>query len=246
MLDTEWLRSRIHDLTDRKLTVDVREARLDAVRLVVVRSPQALEFIRWKGCLRWRVDDRCVEVDATTWHTRRMVRERYAWFAQSPHVDARDARPAALEIARRHLRGSGESGPADLARASDQEMLRRLDVVDGEGYLTNAGALAFVGRGEPALDYLRRTVPAGDSRRRVHQSGLALLEEIDAVEHVGQNLTVTSPGGFVGGVTATNIITHPSQPRNRALAALFADLRIAEREGIGVDRMVREMIATGA
>ena len=295
-LDTEWLRSRIYDLTDRKLTVDAREVRLGDVRLVVVRSPQALEPIRWKGRLRWRVDDRCVEVDATTWHTRRMVRERYDWSAQSSHVDAREARPAALEIARRHLRASGETGPADLARASDQEMLRRLDVVDDQGYLTNAGALAFVGRDGPALDYVRRTVPAGDSRRRVRQPGLALLEEIDAVEHavdafneerhvrsgfvigrlrelpvavvreavvngvvhrewaglapttvehVGRSLAVTSPGGFIGGVNTANIITHPSQPRNRALAALFAALRIAEREGIGVDRMVRDMIAVG-
>lgn len=295
-LDTEWLRSRIYDLTDRKLTVDVREVRLSDVRLLVIRSPQALEPIRWKGRLRWRVDDRCVEIDATTWHARRMVRERYDWSAQSSHVDAREARTAALEIARRHLRGSGETSAADLARASDQEMLRRLDVVDGEGYLTNAGVLAFVGRGDPALDYLRRTVPAGDSRRRVHQPNLSLLEEIGAVEsavdafneerhvrsgfvigrlrelpvtvvreavvngvvhrewagpapttveHVGRSLTVTSPGGFIGGVNATNIITHPSQPRNRALAALFAALRIAEREGVGVDRMVRDMIAIG-
>ena len=51
--------------------------------------------------------------------------------------------------------------------------------------------------------------------------------------------------GVIGGVNAGNIITHPSQPRNRALAALFAALRIAEREGIGVDRMVRDMIAIG-
>lgn len=295
-LDAQWLRSRIYDITDRKLTVDVREVRVGGERLLVVRSPQALEPIRWRGRLHWRVDDRCVEIDPTTWHARRMVRERYDWSAQSSHVDARDARPAALEIARRHLKDSGEPGAADLARATDQEMLRRLNVVDSEGYLTNAGVLSFVGRGDPALDYLRRTVPAGDSRRRVRQRGLSLLEEVDSVEsavdafneerhvrsgfvigrlrelpvavireavvngvvhrewaspgpttveHVGRSLTVTSPGGFIGGVSPANIITHPSQPRNRALAELFAALRIAEREGVGVDRMVRDMIAIG-
>lgn len=295
-LDAEWLRSRIYDLTERKLTADVRSVEIDGVRLLVIRAPQALEPIRWRGRLTWRVDDRCVEIDATTWQSRRMTRERYDWSEQSSFVDPREVRPAALEIARRHLRASGETSAADLALASDQEMLRRLNAVDGEGYLTNAGVLAFVGRGDPALDYIRRVVPAGDSRRRVRQAGLSLLEEIDAiesavdafneerhirrglvigrvkelpaaairealvngvvhrdwgspgptvVEHVGRTLAVTSPGGFIGGVTPENIITHPSQARNRALAELFASLRIAEREGVGVDRMVRDMIAVG-
>lgn len=65
------------------------------------------------------------------------------------------------------------------------------------------------------------------------------------VEHEGGTLVVTSPGGFIGGVTPENIMTHPSQPRNRSLAELFAALRVAEREGIGVDRMVREMVRLG-
>lgn len=295
-LDAEWLRSRIYDLTERKLTVDVRPVEIRGVRLLVIRAPQALEPIRWRGRLAWRVDDRCVEMDATTWHSRRMTRERFDWSELSSYVDPREARPAALEIARRHLRASGEVAAAQLAAAPDQEMLRRLNAVDGDGYLTNAGALAFVGRGDPALDYIRRSFPAGDSRRRVRESGLSLLEEVEAVEsavdafneerhirrglvigrlkelpaaavrealvngvvhrdwaspaptvveHIGRTLAVTSPGGFIGGVTPQNIITHPSQARNRALAELFASLRIAEREGVGVDRMVRDMIAVG-
>lgn len=295
-LDAEWLRSRIYDRTERKLTVDAQPVEINGVRLLVIRSPQALEPIRWRGRLTWRVDDRCVEIDSTTWHSRRMTRERYDWSEQSSFVDPREARPRALDIARRHLRASGEQAAVDLAAATDQEMLRRLNAVDGDGYLTNAGALVFVGRGDPALDYIRRTVPAGDSRRRIREPHLSLLEEIDAVEmavdafneerhvrrgfvigrlkelplaavreaivngvvhrdwgspsptvveHVGRTLAVTSPGGFIGGVNPDNIITHPSQPRNRALAELFAALRIAEREGVGVDRMVRDMIAVG-
>lgn len=65
------------------------------------------------------------------------------------------------------------------------------------------------------------------------------------VEHIGRTLRVTSPGGFVGGVTSDNILTHPSSSRNPSLAQLLADLRIAEREGVGVDRMVGEMIGVG-
>lgn len=295
-LETEWLRARIYDLTDRRLTVDAHDVRVAGVRLLVVRSPQAIEPIRFRGRITWRVDDRCVEVDPSTWHARRMTRERYDWSEQSSQVDPREVRPQALAIARRHLRDSQEQHAIELASVSDPEMLRRLNVVTQDGYLTNAGALAFVGRELPALDYVRRTVPAGDSRRRVRVGGRSLLEEVDevesvidafneerhvrrglvigrlrelppaaireaiingvvhrdwasaaptVVEHVGRTVVVSSPGGFIGGVNESNIITHPSQARNRALAELFAALRVAEREGVGVDRMVRDMIAVG-
>jgi len=56
---------------------------------------------------------------------------------------------------------------------------------------------------------------------------------------------VTSPGGFIGGIRPSNIITHPAVPRYRSLAEAVATLRLAEREGIGVDRMVHDMLALG-
>ena len=295
-LDAEWLRSRIYDLTQRLLTVDVREVTVRGSRLLVVRSLQAIEPVRWRNKINWRVDDRCVEVDGATWHARRMTLARHDWSDMSAHVDPREARPEALRLARGFLRDAGEPAAADLAAAADSEFLRRLNVVTGDGYLTNAGALAFVGRADPALDYIRRAQPGGDSSARVRAGGRGLIEELEevtrtiethngirqvrrglvvgrlrelpplavreaivngivhrdwatpsptVVEHVGRTLVVTSPGGFVGGVTPANIITHPSQARNRALAELFSWLRLAEREGIGVDRMVRDMLAVG-
>ena len=65
------------------------------------------------------------------------------------------------------------------------------------------------------------------------------------IEHVGDTLTVISPGGFLGGVAPDNIITHPAVPRYRSLSEAMAALGLAEREGIGVDRMVRDMLAIG-
>ena len=38
------------------------------------------------------------------------------------------------------------------------------------------------------------------------------------IEHVGDILTVTSPGGFIGGGAPDNIITHPAVPRYRSMA----------------------------
>ncbi|MBB3038223.1 ATP-binding protein [Hoyosella altamirensis] len=295
-LDVEWLRHRVYELTDRTLTLDVRPVEVDGTRLLVITAPQAIEPIRWRGRVRWRVSDKCVEVDPASWHAERMIRTNFDWSAQPSHVPASEAREAAVDVARRFLLNSNDSHAFDLARQPTPELLRRLNVVTGDGFLTNAGVLAFVGRGEPGLDYIRRDIAGGDSRQRVHVGARGLLEELHEVfthiaannavrhlprgitigqvrdlpeqavreavvnglahrewglaqpttiEHIGRTLRVTSPGGFFGGVTAANIITHPSQSRNRALTELFAAIRVAEREGVGVDRMVREMLRLG-
>lgn len=296
LLETEWLRRRIYDLTQRELTVDATGVELGAQRVVVLRCPEALEPIRMNGKIRWRVDTSCMEVDASTWHQRRLVTIGFDWSAQASGLPVADARASAVDRARDFLRASQEERAVDLADCGDVELLTRLNVVTSEGLLTNAGVVAFVGRAEPALDYIRRETAGGDSVNRVRQPGRGLVEELSEVEqairlanpvrhlpdglvsgqvrqlppgavretivngcvhrdwntaeptlveHDGATLVVTSPGGFIGGVTPENIITHPSQPRNRALTELFASLRVAEREGVGVDRMVREMVRVG-
>ncbi len=295
-LDTEWLRRRLYDLSQRQLTVDAHEQFVAGQRLIVLRCPEAVEPVRVDGKIRWRVADSCVEVDAATWHDRRMRRIGYDWSAQPSGHTATAARVTAVERARDFLRASREGHAIELAESSDGDLLSRLDVVTPEGMLTNAGAVAFIGRAQPALDYVRRDSAGADSVNRVRQGHRGLVEELyeveqairlanpvrhvpdglvsglvrqlppsavresvvngcvhrdwntpepTLVEHEGSTLVVTSPGGFIGGVTPANIMTHPSQPRNRSLAELFAALRVAEREGVGVDRMVREMIRVG-
>jgi ATP-dependent DNA helicase RecG len=63
------------------------------------------------------------------------------------------------------------------------------------------------------------------------------------IEH-DSALEVVSPGGFVGGVTPDNLLTQ-RYARYPALSDLFRALRLVEKQGIGVDRMYREMIALG-
>ena len=65
------------------------------------------------------------------------------------------------------------------------------------------------------------------------------------IEHSPQVLVLTSPGPLVSGVTPTNILTHPSKPRNRTLADALAIVELAEEIGRGVDRMYREMVRAG-
>ena len=295
-LDTEWLRHRLYELTKRRVTVDARAVTVAGARLVVLRMVEAVEPVRHDNRIRWRVDDHCVEIDAATWHDRHLNRIGFDWSAQPSTHPVTDVRATAVQVARDYLRASNEPKALDLADATDADLLRRLNVVTPDGSLTNAGALVFVGRSTPTLDYLRRDVAGGDSRVRLNEAGRSVLEELyevertiaaynpvehvgdglaigqlprlppravreaivnglahrdwatelaTVVEHVGTSLVVWSPGGFVEGVNADNLITHPSQSRNTALTTLFAALRVADREGVGVDRMMGDMIRVG-
>lgn len=294
-LDPEWLRHRIWELTGGTLTATVRPVVLDGTRLLVLMTHEAIEPIRVEGRIRWRVDDHCIDVDPTTWHTGRLFRSGVDWSAQPSGHRLSDVSAVAAGVARRYLEAAGDEESLDLAAATDEDLLRRLNVVDGEGRLTNAGSLLFVGTPQVGLDYIRRDVPGGDSTNRI-ASNRALLEQVwdvdqasqaanrivhvpggfahgqrralppraareaivngvvhrdwlspqpTTVEHIADTLTVTSPGGFIGGISPSNIITHPAVPRYRSLAEAMSTLRLAEREGIGIDRMVRDMLAVG-
>lgn len=317
-LDPDRLRHRIYELTDRRLTVDVRVAELDSLRLLILSTHEAIEPIRYRGRVYWRVDKNCVEIDQTSWLEQRMHRTGFDWSSQASEHTMADVSPSAVEIARQYLRERGERSDTSLASAGTEDLIRRLNLVGGDGRLTNAGALLFVGTPEIAIEYIRRDVPAGDSTNRLPTSGRpwsdsfgpafgpdasrrergtgpllrqiadveqasraanrlihvasgfahdqvraiperALREAVvngvvhrdwhssqpTTVEHVGDQLTVTSPGGFIGGVHPSNIITHPATPRYRSLAEAVSALRLAEREGIGVDRMIADMLALG-
>ncbi len=297
-LDADWLRHRIWELTSKQLTVAVREADFQGCRILILTSIEALAPVRFRGKLRWRVGTNCVEVDPLVWQSRMLERIGFDWSEQPSGQTLDDVSPAAVDVARSYLR-DGKGGESDtdtgIAHAMDGDLLRRLNLVKGSRQLTNAGSLLFVKTPWPAVDYIRRDMPGGDSTLRIEGTGplLTQVRQVEqaadvanrvthtaagfahgrfraipprtlreavvnglvhrdwlapgptVIEHVGDTLTVTSPGGFVGGVTPQNIITHPAAPRYRNLAEAMASLGLAEREGIGVDRMVRDMLAMG-
>jgi len=113
-LDAEWLRHRIYQITRRLLTVDIAEVRTCGVRLIVLVAPSAVEPIRVKDRILWRVNDNCVEVDAATWHAKRMRTLNYDWSNDaSATPSTRLARRRSLRlatffspVATRHLRNS--------------------------------------------------------------------------------------------------------------------------------------------
>lgn len=295
-LNAEWLRHRIWELTQRLLTVSVQPAELLDVRILVLSTPEAIEPIRYRNRLKWRVAANCVEIDSTTWHARRLERTGFDWSAQPSNHTVDHISPVAAEIARRYLLEDKTPSTQELADAPTRELVQRLNLIGGDGQLTHAGALLFVATPGDGLDYIRRETEAGDSTIRIKGEGRPLIEQLynaeqaadpynrvthvpmglahsqfralppraireamvngvihrdwhtpeaTTVEHVGDTFRVISPGDLIGGVTPDNIITHPAVSRYRSLAEAVAALRIAEREGIGIDRMYADMLAIG-
>lgn len=294
--DAEWLRHRVYELTNRQITATVREEQINGNRLLIVLTPEALEPVRWKGKINWRVGTSCVEIDPSSWHDRRFETLEVDWSGLDSGVTASRVRAAAVEVIRNWLSENVNPKANELAECDQTTLLSRLGAVTGHGTLTNAACLLFVGRGVASLDYIQRDFDGGDSRTRLNTQGVSLAEEMNSifeslrihsklhhvhhglvvekvpelpfraareavvngvahrdwtkrdetvVEHVGSVFRVTSPGGFFGTVNENNVLTHPSCSRNRALTQLLADVGVAEREGVGVDRMTIDMLRSG-
>ena len=56
---------------------------------------------------------------------------------------------------------------------------------------------------------------------------------------------ITSPGGFIGGVTAQNVLRHPPVRRNPLLADVLQTIGLVNRLGLGVDRIYEESLSLG-
>lgn len=58
-------------------------------------------------------------------------------------------------------------------------------------------------------------------------------------------LVFTSPGGFVRGVTASNLLRHAPERRNPLLAEVLQKIGLVNRAGLGVDRIVEDHLSLG-
>ena len=134
------------------------------------------------------------------------------------------------------------SGPPDLSGLSLVEQLgeieARLDVLDSSVVLQSG----------LQLDPVRR-IPWPAVREAllnaiVHRDWLPLEPVHLTWVAADSSLDVVSPGGFAGGVTSESVLSS-RYSRNPALADLARAMGLVERQGIGVDRMYREMVSLG-
>lgn len=65
------------------------------------------------------------------------------------------------------------------------------------------------------------------------------------VEIHPKKVVVASPGGFIGGVTAENVLRHAPVRRNPLLASACQALGLVNRAGLGVDRIFEELLRLG-
>jgi ATP-dependent DNA helicase RecG len=67
---------------------------------------------------------------------------------------------------------------------------------------------------------------------------------IVAIHH--DHVEITSPGGFLGGISPANVLRHPPVHRNELLARSLQQLGLVNRVGLGVDRIYEGLLRTGA
>ena len=65
------------------------------------------------------------------------------------------------------------------------------------------------------------------------------------VRHNDREMVISSPGGFIGGITPRNILHHEPRARNRLLAEMFQKIGLVERAGIGRRRIFIPSLAYG-
>lgn len=65
------------------------------------------------------------------------------------------------------------------------------------------------------------------------------------IRHTPREVVVTSPGGFVGGITVENFLHHEPVARNRTLADALVRLRLVEAAGMGRQRMWVQALSLG-
>lgn len=134
------------------------------------------------------------------------------------------------------------SAPPDLSGLSLLEQLatieQRLDTINTS--VTMTGGFAE----EPIRRLPPRAVREAVLNGIIHRDWLP-ADPVDITwTEADSALRVVSPGGFVGGITADNALTQ-RYARHPALADLFRALNLVDKQGMGVDRMVREMVTLG-
>jgi ATP-dependent DNA helicase RecG len=63
------------------------------------------------------------------------------------------------------------------------------------------------------------------------------IDGMISIDFDSENMTITNPGSFYGGVTSENIAIHQPRHRNKSLAKLMMEFQLVDRAGMGIKRM---------
>ena len=147
-----------------------------------------------------------------------------------------------IRYAFRPALGARSTSRSELSDRGLAEELRA--ALDAFSSANPAIALPATGLAEGSVDALpfgavREAVVNAVMHRDWDQAGPIVID------HTASELTIHSPGAFLEGVTEHTVLTAPSRTRNPHLGSVLRSLRLAEREGTGVDRMYIELVRLG-
>ncbi len=91
----------------------------------------------------------------------------------------------------------------------------------------------------PVEDTVREAVLNAVTHRDYLDPGRVLIR------HQPTELVITSPGGFISGITPQNILRHESRTRNQTLALAFVKLGLVEQAGVGRRRIFIPTLSYG-
>jgi ATP-dependent DNA helicase RecG len=151
-LDLDWLRRRIHALTQPNLSIDFpEEVMKGGKRLYLINVPPTLSEIRSGGKLRGRQGTDCVELDGDRAREFLERRRSYDWSAEASSEHFSKCDPDALLSAHRH-----HAARHGVPAGSDLELLRRLGVLmdDGEDPQLNQAGAVLLCAYEPSVERL--------------------------------------------------------------------------------------------
>jgi len=91
----------------------------------------------------------------------------------------------------------------------------------------------------PVEDTVREAILNAVTHRDYLEPGRVL------VRHEPTELVITSPGGFIAGITPQNILRHEPRTRNQTLALAFVKLGLVEQAGVGRRRIFIPALSYG-
>ena len=230
-LDTDELRTNIHERSQPHLLVQVEERQVESTRLLVVRVPEGLDvYSNVSGRATRRSGARCLPLLAEEAH--RLVEDRrgtdWSSFPSELGPDLVAERTAS------HLRELVASSPraavADLARAPLHDLLSGIGAMSDRGTLTRAAALALAGddAGPTRIIYQYRRLAGSESTTVLRAAGPLITAVRSTFDAFGVRQE-SAPLNLAGG-QQVSIETYPTGTFREALlnAVVHGDLRTGQ------------------
>lgn len=192
-LDVGVLRKRIYELTEPRLTVEIREKRRAGKRLLIIRVPEGLDvYSTGKGYFPRRWQDQCLPMRPQEVARLQDERRDVDW---SSHVSERsfeELEAAPLQLMKSFLAKSSDEARRRLSTRADHEILLELGLMTEAGKLKNAAEVLLApplpGDITDLIVYQHRKTRAGEADHVARWQRPMLPALVDALATVSARI----------------------------------------------------------